>query len=153
MNNDVSNKSIVELEKTLRYIAGIIKRRGRQILHNYPITSPQFIALQLLIDGGDLTIGELSEKNGLAFSTTTDLVDRLEKNKLVERIRDTNDRRVVRIHVLDKGKRIIKEVIKKRQDYLGDVLTNFSKEQSETLNELLHLLHMEMNSHRDNKNE
>jgi len=150
LKNDVSNESIVELEKTLRYIAGIIKRRGRQILHNYPITSPQFIALQLLIDGGDLTIGELSNKNGLAFSTTTDLVDRLEKNNLVERIRDTNDRRVVRIHVLDKGKRIIKEVIKKRQEYLSDVLANFTMEQSETLNELLHLLHTEMNAHRDN---
>lgn len=150
MKNDVSNESIVELEKTLRYISGIIKRKGRQILLNYPITSPQFIALQLLIDGGDLTIGELSNKNGLAFSTTTDLVDRLEKNKLVERVRDTSDRRVVRIHVLDKGKRIIKEVITKRQDYLGAVLNNFSEEQSETLNELLHLLHTEMNAYRDN---
>ncbi|HLR03743.1 MAG TPA: MarR family transcriptional regulator [Virgibacillus sp.] len=151
MKNDVSNESVVELEKTLRYISGIIKRKGRQILHNYPITSPQFIALQLLIDGGDLTIGELSNKNGLAFSTTTDLVDRLEKNKLVERFRDTNDRRVVRIHVLDKGKQIIKEVIEKRQEYLKNVLSNFSKDQSEHLNELLQLLHTEMDAHRHSK--
>lgn len=151
MKNDVSNESVVELEKTLRYISGIIKRKGRQILHNYPITSPQFIALQLLIDGGDLTIGELSNKNGLAYSTTTDLVDRLEKNKLVERFRDTNDRRVVRIHVLDKGKQIIKEVIEKRQEYLKNVLSNFSKDQSEHLNELLQLLHTEMDAHRHSK--
>jgi len=151
LEKDVSNESIMEIEKTLRYIAGIIKRKGRQILHNYPITSPQFIALQLLIDGGDLTIGELSNKNGLAFSTTKDLVDRLEKNQLVERIRDSSDRRVVRIHVLDKGKRILKEVIKKRQEYLRDVLSNFSNEQSETLNHLLHLLHSEMNAHQDNQ--
>lgn len=151
MGKDVSKEAIAELEKKLRHISGIIKRRGRDILHHYPITSPQFIALQLLIDGGDLTIGELSDKNGLAFSTTTDLVDRLERNELVERVRDTGDRRVVRIHVLDKGKRIIEEVIDKRQEYLSDVLMNFSNEQSESLNELLGLLHGEMREYR-NKN-
>lgn len=144
MKNDVSTEAIADVEKRLRYIAGLIKQNGRKILNHYPITSPQFIALQWLIEEGDLTIGELSNKNGLAFSTTTDLVDRMENNKLVERVRDTNDRRVVRIHVLNKGKSIIQEVIKKRQEYLGEVLTDFSVDQTETLNNLLNFLHEQM---------
>ncbi|GGJ84341.1 putative HTH-type transcriptional regulator YsmB [Lentibacillus kapialis] len=143
MNREISTEAIANLEKRLRYISGMIKQNGRQILNNYPITSPQFIALQFLIEG-DLTIGELSNKNGLAFSTTTDLVDRLEKNKLVERVKDTNDRRVVRIHVLPKGRTIIEEVIEKRQEYLGGVLKNFSKDQTESLNEMLAFLYEEM---------
>ncbi|WP_090870578.1 MarR family winged helix-turn-helix transcriptional regulator [Oceanobacillus limi] len=138
--------AIERLEKRLRHISGAIKQNGRKILNNYPITSPQFIALQWLMEEGDLTIGELSTKNGLAFSTTTDLVDRMEKNELVERVRDSNDRRVVRIHVLDKGKRIIKEVILKRQQYLGEVLENFSDDQTATLIELLDQLHDKMKS-------
>ncbi|MEN2765697.1 MarR family winged helix-turn-helix transcriptional regulator [Ornithinibacillus xuwenensis] len=142
--NHISSDAIAKLEKKLRHISGGIKQNGRKILNNYPITNPQFIALQWLQEEGDLTIGELSAKNGLAFSTTTDLVDRMEKNGLVERIRDTNDRRVVRIHVLEKGKRIIKEVIKKRQDYLGEVLETFSEEQTSTLIELLDLLYNQM---------
>ncbi|SFB24149.1 DNA-binding transcriptional regulator, MarR family [Lentibacillus halodurans] len=149
MSNEISAETIAELEKRLRYISGIIKQNGRKILNHYPITSPQFVALQFLIDG-DMTIGELSNKNGLAFSTTTDLVDRLEKNKLVERVRDTSDRRVVRIHILPKGRTIIEEVIKKRQEYLGDVLANFSGDQTETLNELLAFLSEEM-QHIDHK--
>lgn len=143
MNHDISPETIANLEKRMRYISGMIKQNGRKILNHYPITSPQFIALQFLIEG-DLTIGELSNKNGLAFSTTTDLVDRLEKNKLVERVRDTNDRRVVRIHILTKGQTIIEEVINKRQAYLGDVLKNFSYDQTETLNEMLTFLYEEM---------
>lgn len=143
MNSDISAETIADLEKRLRYISGIIKQNGRKILNHYPITSPQFVALQFLIDG-DMTIGELSNKNGLAFSTTTDLVDRLEKNGLVERVRDTNDRRVVRIHILSKGRTIIEEVIKKRQAYLGDVLANFTGDQTETLNDLLTFLYEEM---------
>ncbi|QKY69605.1 MarR family winged helix-turn-helix transcriptional regulator [Lentibacillus sp. CBA3610] len=149
MNQDISSETIANLEKRLRYISGMIKQNGRKILNHYPITSPQFIALQFLIEG-DLTIGELSNKNGLAFSTTTDLVDRLEKNQLVERVRDTKDRRVVRIHVLEKGRTIINEVIKKRQEYLGDVLENFSTEQTETLNDMLTFLYEEM-QHVDQK--
>ncbi|MFD1362185.1 MarR family winged helix-turn-helix transcriptional regulator [Lentibacillus salinarum] len=143
MNKDISAETIADLEKRLRYISGIIKQNGRKILHHYPITSPQFVALQFLVDD-DLTIGELSSKNGLAFSTTTDLVDRLEKNELVERVRDTSDRRVVRIHVLPKGKTIIEDVVEKRQEYLGDVLKNFSGDQTKTLNELLTFLYEEM---------
>lgn len=98
-----SSESIAILEKELRYISHLIKQKGREILSNYIITPPQFIALQWLQESGDMTIGDLSTKMYLAFSTTTDLVDRMEKNELVQRVRDENDRRVVRIHLLPEG--------------------------------------------------
>lgn len=80
----------------------------------------------------------------LACSTTTDLVDRMEKNELVVRVKDPNDRRVVRIHLLDEGERIIDEVIKKRQLYLQEVLKDFSGEEILSLKEGLAKLHQEM---------
>lgn len=144
LNQEKSATTIAEIEKELRYISGIIKQKGREILNNYPITTPQFIALQWLLEDGDLTIGELSNKINLAFSTTTDLVDRLEKNSLVERKRDTKDRRVVRIHLLERGKKIIREVIDKRQAYLQDVLNDVSTEKVEVLYDILQLLHNQM---------
>ncbi|MFS8631057.1 MAG: molybdopterin-dependent oxidoreductase, partial [Bacillales bacterium] len=106
----LDEKTVAELEKLLRYIAAILKQRGREILTQYPITPPQFVALQWLLEEGDLTIGELSNKMYLACSTTTDLIDRMERNGLVSRVRDEHDRRVVRIHLLEKGERIIEEV-------------------------------------------
>ncbi|MGG7619685.1 MarR family winged helix-turn-helix transcriptional regulator [Robertmurraya sp. GLU-23] len=133
-----------DIEKDLRYIAGIIKQKGREILSNYTITPPQFVALQWLFEEGDMTIGELSNKMFLACSTTTDLVDRMEKNKLVLRVKDPNDRRVVRIHLLEEGERIIDEVIKKRQVYLQEVLVNFNSEEVILLKNNLMKLHQEM---------
>lgn len=133
-----------DIEKDLRYISGIIKQKGREILSNYTITPPQFVALQWLFEEGDMTIGELSNKMFLACSTTTDLVDRMEKNKLVMRVKDPNDRRVVRIHLLEEGERIIDEVIKKRQVYLQEVLVNFSSEEVILLKNNLMKLHQEM---------
>jgi len=135
---------IAIIEKDMRYISGIIKQKGREILSNYTITPPQFVALQWLFEDGDMTIGELSNKMYLAFSTTTDLVDRMEKNELVQRVKDPNDRRVVRIHLLDEGKRLIDEVIKKRQMYLQEVLGNYSLDEVEHLKDNFIRLHQEM---------
>ncbi len=92
-----------------------------------------------------MTVGELSNKMYLACSTTTDLIDRMERNGLVSRVRDEHDRRVVRIHLLEKGERIIEEVIEKRQRDLARVLENFSDEEIVFLERCLRKLHQEMN--------
>ncbi|WP_298830463.1 MarR family winged helix-turn-helix transcriptional regulator [uncultured Planococcus sp.] len=149
MNDDKQGIShelerIAFMEKELRYISGIIKQKGREILNSYTITPPQFIALQWLFEHGDMTIGDLSNKMYLAFSTTTDLVDRMEKNELVVRIREEQDRRVVRIKLLKEGERVIEEVIQKRQEYLQTVLADFTKEEAEQLAALLEKLHKNM---------
>ncbi|MEH7236246.1 MarR family winged helix-turn-helix transcriptional regulator [Bacillus sp. JJ1562] len=135
---------IADIEKSLRFISGLLKQKGREILNNFTITTPQFIALQWLLEHGDMTIGELSNKMYLACSTTTDLVDRMEKNNLVMRVKDPKDRRVVRIHLLEEGERIIEEVIKKRQDYLQEIMENFSEIEVIQLEKSLKKLHQEM---------
>ncbi|TWT08368.1 MarR family transcriptional regulator [Planococcus sp. CPCC 101016] len=149
MNEDKQDIShdlerIAFMEKELRYISGIIKQKGREILNSYTITPPQFVALQWLFEHGDMTIGDLSNKMFLAFSTTTDLVDRMEKNELVVRIREEQDRRVVRIKLLKEGERVIEEVIQKRQEYLKTVLANFTEEEAVQFAGLLEKLHTNM---------
>ncbi|WP_397539533.1 MarR family winged helix-turn-helix transcriptional regulator [Rummeliibacillus pycnus] len=148
LNNTHDIEQIAFLEKELRHIAALIKQKGREILSNYTITPPQFIALQWLHELGDMTIGDLSNKMYLAFSTTTDLVDRMERNDLVQRIRDDQDRRVVRIHLLKEGERIIEEVIEQRQNYLADIVKDFQSEEVQTLSILLSKLYKEMNQDR-----
>ncbi len=122
----------------------IVKQKGREIVSDYAITPPQFVALQWLEELGDITIGELSNRLYLAFSTTTDLVDRMEKNELVKRMRDENDRRVVVVHLLEKGERIIQEVIEKRQQYLQEMLVGFNEQEVAQLSSYLEKLHVHM---------
>ncbi|APB83103.1 MarR family transcriptional regulator [Bacillus amyloliquefaciens] len=139
-----SVEHVADIEKSLRHIAAIIKQKGREILNQYAITPPQFVGLQWLYELGDMTIGELSGKMYLACSTTTDLIDRMEKNKLVERVKDPADRRVVRIHLLAEGERIIQEVILKRQAYLRDMFVTFSEEETAAFEKSLLKLQHEM---------
>lgn len=124
---------VEEIESLIRKVSFVIKCRGRDILNDFEITPPQFSALLLLSEHGDMTIGELGNKMYLASSTATDLIDRMERNSLVGRVRDENDRRVVRLHMTDKGKQMILEVVDSRKRYLDDILTLVEKEDQQKL--------------------
>ncbi|MBA4602643.1 MarR family winged helix-turn-helix transcriptional regulator [Thermoactinomyces mirandus] len=140
----IPNERFAEIERLLRKISVIVKRKGREILNHFPVTPPQLTALLLLRDEGDLTIGELSQKMFLACSTMTDMIDRMEKNGVVKRVKDENDRRVVRIHLLDKGRQIIHEVLAARRQYLANVLSHLSYEETEQIKTHLSVLYEEM---------
>lgn len=128
-------QSIVELDRLIRHANSIIRRRGRDILQEFDITPPQFDALLILKSnkGENLTIGELGERMYLACSTATDLIDRMERNGLVERARDANDRRVIRLHVLEKGYQMVEEVLAARKRYLSDALQDVPQEDIEAM--------------------
>lgn len=138
----VFEHEIDAIESLLRLVAGIVRQRGREILNRFDITPPQFDALLRLLRANEtLTMGELCQRLFLASSTVTDLVDRMEKNELVRRARDPEDRRVVRIIVLDKGRRVHAEVMRERRAYLGSILETTAARDRERLVAALTRLH------------
>ncbi|MGI6364296.1 MAG: MarR family winged helix-turn-helix transcriptional regulator [Bacillota bacterium] len=130
-----------EIDKLIRRVSFVIKCRGRDILNEFDITTPQFNALLLLKEHGDMTIGDLGAKMYLASSTATDLIDRMERNGLVVRVRDSNDRRVVRLHMLEKGHQMIKEVLTNRKRYLSTILSQVPEAELEALKKALQSLY------------
>ncbi len=134
-------ESVSRIERLLRHVAFIIRRRGRDILSDFNITNPQFNALLTLRENQDITMGELCDKLLLACSTATDLVDRMEKNGFLERKRDSQDRRVIRLSITDKGKVVISEVIAARRRYVASILEKLAAEERLQLGESLERLH------------
>ncbi len=144
MKNKGTWEDVIKIERYLRKTDYIIRLKGREILKDFNITGPQFTALQILIGKGELTIGELSRKTSLACSTITDLIDRMEKNKLVVRKKDEKDKRVVRIEVLPLGYEIVDKVVGKRREFLGEKLEGFEEEEMKFLSESLESLYNAM---------
>ncbi len=130
--NEVEN-NVALIEKYLRKVDWIIRKKGREILNDINITDPQFIALQHLVNNQQLTIGELSQKMSLACSTITDLIDRMEKSELVVREKDEQDKRVVRLKAQPKGHDIVKQVLDKRREYLSEKLSGLSDNDKDVL--------------------
>ncbi len=122
------NERTIRIEENLRRVCYKIKKKGREILNDVDITPPQFEALQYLRKEDNLTIGELSSRMYLACSTVTDLLDRMERNELVKRVKDENDRRIVRIVVLPRGHELIKLVMENRVNYVESILSELDEE-------------------------
>ncbi|MGE5560735.1 MAG: MarR family winged helix-turn-helix transcriptional regulator [Chloroflexota bacterium] len=137
-------QDVTEIDRLIRLVSVIVRKRGRDILGNFDITPPQFNALLTLSDHGSLTMGELCDHLYLACSTATDLIDRMERNGLIERQRDQNDRRVIRLRITERGQEIISKVIEARHQYLNGILEPVSPQEKEhivcSLNQLYSLM-------------
>jgi DNA-binding MarR family transcriptional regulator len=71
-----------------------------------PLTAPQLLAVQVLADeartsGSELSLSELSRRLGLAHSTVSGIVSRLEARGLVQRLTRPDDRRFVTIRLTE----------------------------------------------------
>ncbi|TFG62327.1 MAG: MarR family transcriptional regulator [Spirochaetales bacterium] len=63
------------------------------------ITMPQGMILGVLFQEGPRKISDLSKALSLSNSTVSGIVDRLEKQNIVERVRTEEDRRIVVVHL------------------------------------------------------
>ena len=135
-----------QLEETIRRANTILFKRGRAILIGMEISALQFNALLTIREFGPLTMGDLCKHLFTACSTATDLADRMERAKLVERVRDEKDRRLVRLQLLPRGEDVLNEVIAERQSFIGEVLKDYTNEEYVELLRSLELLEQRMES-------
>lgn len=139
---------VVDIERLLRGVARIVKKRGRDILAAFDITPPQLDALLHLKESGDITMGELCQKMYLACSTATDLSDRMERSGLIVRQRDSADRRVIRLHITERGDGVIKQVMQARREYLRTILAKMDDADKQRLIDSLGQIHTLMTDER-----
>ena len=59
---------------------------------------------------GPLTPAELADAAGVTRATMTGLIDTLERDGLVKRVRDSNDRRMMSVNMTAKGKACLKNI-------------------------------------------
>lgn len=85
--------------KSLHRIGHMLKHSMSQQFNPLNLTGPQGMMMGILSHDGEMKISNLSEKLGLSNSTVSGIIDRLEKQGLVERTRSTEDRRVVYVKV------------------------------------------------------
>ncbi|MDD2851399.1 MAG: MarR family transcriptional regulator [Desulfuromonadaceae bacterium] len=97
-----------DVEKSIGFLLAKAYQRAWAILREeiepYDLTPPQFALLSFLWQQDGLTQVELSEKGQIDRSTVGGLIDRLERNGLLERRRHPQDRRAYRIYLTEQGK-------------------------------------------------
>lgn len=86
------------------------------------------------------TIGQISKGVDLSYSTTSGVIDRLEKNGYVQRIRDEEDRRVVWIGKTDKVMELGEKLTELTETLYTHVFDELSEEELQTFHKTLKLL-------------
>lgn len=92
--------------KALRQIIRAIDIHSRKLVTNHKITVPQLVCLLTIIENESITVTEIGQKVYLSASTVIGILDRLEKNGLIQRERDTKDRRLVNVIATPKGYKV-----------------------------------------------
>lgn len=120
-------KAIINLLKEARTT---LDKKIRDCFGGCSLTIPQMAVLTILDQSGEMRISDISDRMGLTNSTTSGIIDRLERMELVERIRQDSDRRVVRVVLTQKASDVDHNIDLMMDNYF-QVL--FSKESEEDL--------------------
>ena len=102
---------------------------------------PAYLGVLLALwDEDGLKANELGKRAGLEPSTMTGLLDRMEKDALVKREPDPNDRRANRIVLTKAGVDVEVASTKVLSDTLDKVFSSISKKDIETTKNVLHTI-------------
>jgi DNA-binding MarR family transcriptional regulator len=82
--------------------------------------------LTLLEADGPLSMSHLAEGLDVSLASTTGIVDRMEQRGLVERRRDSDDRRVVIVHLAAGGTKVFEDIDQRRRQGLANLLTRLN---------------------------
>ena len=100
------------------------------------LTYSQFAVLETLYHLGPMTQGEISQKVLKSGSNMTTVIDNVERDGLVRRERDANDRRVIHVHLTEAGSSKLEAVLPGHVAALVDEFSILSVKEQETLGEL-----------------
>jgi DNA-binding MarR family transcriptional regulator len=101
----------------LRRIVRAIDLHSRHLVERFSVTGPQLVALQELARLGRVPVGVLARNVHVSHPTMTGILARLEKRGLVQRLRDTEDRRRVTANVTALGVELLEAAPSPLQDH------------------------------------
>jgi DNA-binding MarR family transcriptional regulator len=135
---EVSNG--IKILKVLKQIRDIMKKNMKYQFNKIDITGPQGMLMGMLAHHGKMKISDLSENLGLSNSTVSGIIDRLERQGLIERTRSIEDRRVVYVSVTSEFKKNAKEQLNEIEKKFEDMMNKATPEELNTIFEGLNTL-------------
>ena len=134
--NDVKAEVDQVLEAII-YLYTESRRITKELARRAELTGPQLTVVKMLETVGDLSLSDLSDRIRAQNSTVTGIIDRMEREGLVVRARSTEDKRVVRIRLTEKGERIAREIPVEPMEIFRNALAGLSATETRDLLRIL----------------
>ncbi len=136
MDKQTNYNILPTIQKLKEYIFDKLKESYKEL----NLTGSQSAIIHSLHRNKRQKMSELSTALGLSNSTVSGIVDRLEKMKIVKRVRDDKDRRVVYVELSDEHDKFIKEHYVIAESAFEFLLDSISKEEQEKVLEAMAIL-------------
>ena len=101
------------------------------------ISPPKYFVLHILTKEDNVSQGEISRLSGVDPSRVTQLAKLLEGERLIERTRDPEDNRVVRMHLTPEGRRAFEMASERSEVFRSRVRRALNEEEHRELRRLL----------------
>lgn len=108
-----------------------------EVFSRLNVTFPQLRVLHLIRKEGRVSGRQLARELNVSPGAVVQLCDRLQEQGYVERVHDTDDRRVTWFQLTETAQALFEEVLAIRRSRLGPALGRLSQEDLQTLSRIL----------------
>jgi MarR family 2-MHQ and catechol resistance regulon transcriptional repressor len=122
--------------KLARSVNAVQARLLPPLQKEFGLTESQLAVLEALHHLGPLPQGELCRKILRSGSNVTTVVDNLERDRLVRRVRGEDDRRVQVVHLTDRGRSLIGRAFPVHAERITQVMNALTREEQRELGRL-----------------
>jgi DNA-binding MarR family transcriptional regulator len=129
------------LARTARSMKRVLESR----LAKYNVTASQYIVLAQLSNEDGISLSQLGERLYFDNPTITGIVDRMERDGLVERCRAEDDRRVINVLLTQHGKKLLSAIENIADEINESVMDEFTKSDQDKLLRILDSIWYKMN--------
>ena len=136
----VEESRSISIVKVLKQLGDFIKQNIENEFEEMNITGSQGMLIGTLAHNGEMKISDLSDRMGLSNSTVSGIIDRLEKQKYVERIRSKEDRRVVHVRITPKFRKKAKKHFNEIDKKIDTIMNEATLEEVNKIFEGLNIL-------------
>ncbi len=108
-NHDSKVDKLARLEQSLFQLSDVIQKHQEIVQKRFKVSAVEIDILKLLDAEGDKKMKDIGERVRVKLSNLTNIIDRLEGQKLVKRVNSKTDRRSIYVHISTKGKKLLSD--------------------------------------------
>ena len=112
-----------------------------------PVTMPQVKSLFFISNQGSTSLGKLASALGVTPANVTGIVDRLVEHKLITRVENADDRRMLIVRATKKGEELVANLRERTRSYLSRALSDLNSDELTNLSRGLGSLLKAIESH------
>ncbi|TAE47361.1 MAG: MarR family transcriptional regulator [Bacteroidetes bacterium] len=106
---DLKVDKLERLEQSLFQLTDVIQKHQEIVQRRFNVSAVEIDILKLLDVDGEKKMKDIGERVRVKLSNLTNIIDRLEEQKLVKRQNSKTDRRSIFVQISTKGKKLLSD--------------------------------------------